>query len=62
MKCKLTTHIVAPALVLAMTVGCVYFTAGRPGALQAPGIVSTRGETPPVVFAQYNPCPNGRCK
>jgi hypothetical protein len=37
-------------------------TFGTPGALEATRIVGARGDAAAIVVAQYNPCPNGRCK
>jgi hypothetical protein len=26
------------------------------------GVSSARGEPAPIILAQYNPCPNGKCR
>jgi len=35
---------------------------GTPGATNPVGTAASARETGPVVLAQYNPCPNGRCR
>jgi hypothetical protein len=35
---------------------------GTPGATDPVGTAANVHETGPVVLAQYNPCPNGRCR
>jgi hypothetical protein len=64
MKCQLRMHFVASAVLLtvATTSCCMCLAAAEPGAFEATRIVSAGGDARPIVVAQYNPCPNGRCK
>jgi hypothetical protein len=64
MKHRFSTDIVAAAVmvIVAIAVGSLCSTTGKPGDAVAAGIASARGETAPIVLAQYNPCPNGKCR
>jgi hypothetical protein len=64
MKHRFSTDIIAPAVmvIVAIAVGSLCLTTGRSGDADAAGIASAPGETAPIVLAQYNPCPNGRCR
>jgi len=64
MEYQLRMRFVASAVLLTggTTICCLCFAAVGPGAFEATRIVSAVGDGPPIVVAQYNPCPNGRCK
>ena len=64
MKLQFSTDIIAaPVMVIvAIAVGSLCLTTGKSGDADGAGIASARGETAPIVLAQYNPCPNGKCR
>jgi hypothetical protein len=59
----ITNIIAAPVMaVMAIAVGNLCLTTSKSADAGVAGIVSARGETAPIVLAQYNPCPNGKCR
>ncbi len=64
MKHRLSTDIIAAPVmvVMAIAVGNLCLTTSKSADAGVAGIVSARGETAPIVLAQYNPCPNGKCR
>jgi len=64
MKHRFSTDIIAAPVmvVVAIAVGNLCLTTGKSADAEVAGIMSARGETAPIVLAQYNPCPNGKCR
>jgi hypothetical protein len=64
MKHRFSADIIAaPVMVIvAVAVGNLCSTTGKSGDPDVTGVSSARGETAPIVLAQYNPCPNGKCR
>jgi hypothetical protein len=64
MKLRISSDVIAAAVMVMVTVaaGSLCLTTGRSGDAGAAGIAGAGGETAPMVLAQYNPCPNGRCR
>jgi hypothetical protein len=60
MKHRFSTGIIAAPVVIA--VGILCWTTGKSVNPDVAGVSSARGETAPIVLAQYNPCPNGKCR
>ena len=55
--------IAAPVMVIvAVAIGNLCSTTGKSVDPDVAGVSSARGETAPIVLAQYNPCPNGKCR
>jgi hypothetical protein len=58
-----TAIIAAPvAAVVAIAAGNLSATAVQSADPAAAGVSSARTETAPIVLAQFNPCPNGKCR
>jgi 2-methylaconitate cis-trans-isomerase PrpF len=64
MKHQFSTDIIHAAVIItvAVAIGSACLIPGKFGDSNAVGIAGTRGATGPLVLAQYNPCPNGRCR
>ena len=61
MKYRLPTDIIVALVMVIATIAVGNPTIGR-SADPKVARVSSRGETAPIVLAQYNPCPNGHCR
>jgi hypothetical protein len=63
-KHQISTDIIAAAMVaiVAIAVGSQCLTAGKSGGADTAGIAGAEPEAAPIMLAQYNPCPNGRCR
>jgi hypothetical protein len=62
-KHQISIDIIAAAMmVMVIAVGNQCLTTGKSSSGDSAGIVSAHRETAPIVIAQYNPCPNGRCR
>jgi hypothetical protein len=64
MKHQISTDIIAAAIMVmvAIAVGSQCLTTVKSGGADSAGIASAHRETAPIELAQYNPCPNGRCR
>jgi hypothetical protein len=64
MKRRFSADIIAAPVVIIMAaaLGNLCSTTGKSVDPDVAGVSSARGETAPIVLAQYNPCPNGRCR
>jgi hypothetical protein len=64
MKHQFSTDIIRAAvmIIVAIAIGSECLIPGKFGDSNAVGITGTRGATRPLVLAQYNPCPNGKCR
>jgi hypothetical protein len=64
MKHRFSTDIIAAPVmvVMAIAVGNLCLTTSKSADADVAGIMSARGETAPIALAQYNPCPNGKCR
>lgn len=62
MRYRFSSGIIAASsmVVVAIAVGNLCSTTGI--GRDVPGVSSARAETAPIVLAQYNPCPNGKCR
>lgn len=62
MKHRFSSDIIAAsvAVIVAIAVANLCPTVGTDHGVT--GISSARGQTAPIVLAQYNPCPNGKCR
>jgi len=62
-KHQISIDIIATAImVMVIAVGNQCLTTGKSSNADSTGIVSAYRETAPITLAQYNPCPNGRCR
>ena len=58
-----TAIIAAPVVaVVAIAVANLCSTTVQSADPAAAGVSSARGQSAPIVLAQFNPCPNGRCR
>jgi len=64
MKQRFSTDIIRAAIIIivAIAIGCTCWIPGKLGNSDAVTVASARGETGMLVLAQYNPCPNGKCR
>jgi hypothetical protein len=64
MKLRISSGIIAAAVMVmvAVAAGSLCLTTGKSGDAGAAGIAGAAGKTAPMVLAQYNPCPNGKCR
>jgi hypothetical protein len=65
MEHRNSTHTVQAAvmIIVAIVVVSVSLIPNKPGRTDGVGITAgAHGETGPFVLAQYNPCPNGKCR
>jgi hypothetical protein len=62
MKNQISSQFIRAAVVI-LAIFVVQPIFGKPGNVDVRGkVTSTRGETTPLITAQYNPCPNGKCR
>jgi hypothetical protein len=64
MKHRFSTDIIAAPVMVAVAIalGNLCLTTGKSADADVAGIVSAPGGAAPIVLAQYNPCPNGKCR
>ena len=64
MKRRFSADIIAvPVMVVvAVAVGNLCSTTGKPADRDVAGVSSAREGSAQIVLAQYNPCPNGKCR
>jgi hypothetical protein len=62
MKHRFWTVIIAAPVMVIVAIAVGNLTTGKSGDADAAGNASARMETAPIVLAQYNPCPNGKCR
>ena len=49
-------------VIVAVAPGSLCSTSGRSAGPDVADVSGARGETAAIVLAQYNPCPNGKCR